>query len=119
MANKKMTKTDYFNQIMNNYPLTEDERAFIEHEIELVAKKNASKSTKPTKTQVANEGYKDIILEVLTANGDRMEIAELRKSHEELGEFSSPKFAALLNQLVKAGKVEKIAEGRKVYWKAL
>ena len=116
---KKMTKTEMFTQIMSKYALTDEEKAFIEHEIELLAKKNATKSTKPTKTQVANEGYKDTIVEVLSTTADKMEIAEIRKAHPELAEFSSPKFAALLTQLAKEGRVERIAEGRKVYWRAL
>ena len=42
MANvKKMTKADYFKQIMANYPLAEDEKSFVEHELELLAKKNS------------------------------------------------------------------------------
>lgn len=48
MANvKKMTKADYFKQIMASYPLTEDEKAFVEHELELLAKKNSAEK-KPT-----------------------------------------------------------------------
>lgn len=63
MANtKKMTKADYFKQIMANYNITDDERAFIEHELELLAKKNSAEK-KPTAVQVANEGIKDAILE--------------------------------------------------------
>ena len=120
MANTvKMTKTAYFNQILANYPLTDDEKAFINHELELIANKNARKSDKPTKTQVENEGYKTIILEILANAGTAMEIAEIRKADERVGEFSSPKFAALLNQMVKAGTVEKIVDKRKVYWKAV
>ena len=119
MANKKMTKADYFNQIMENYPLTEEERAFIEHELELLSKKNASKSNKPTKTQVENEGFKEIILSVLVEAGKPMEIAEIRKADERVGDFSSPKFAALLNQMVKIGTVVKTTDKRKVYWEAV
>ena len=36
-----MTKADYFKQIMANYSLTEDEKAFIQHELDLLAKKNS------------------------------------------------------------------------------
>ena len=39
---KKMTKREYFTQIMENYNLTEDERNFIKHELELLAKKNSA-----------------------------------------------------------------------------
>ena len=47
MTNKKMTKREMFEQIKTNYNLTDAEKAFIDHELELLAKKNASE-TKPT-----------------------------------------------------------------------
>ena len=38
MANTtKMTKRDYFKAIMEKYPLTAEEKAFVEHELELLA----------------------------------------------------------------------------------
>ena len=42
MTNKKMTKREMFEQIKANYQLTEAERAFIDHELELLAKKNSA-----------------------------------------------------------------------------
>ena len=61
MANiKKMTKADYFKQIMANYPLTDEEKAFCEHELELLAKKNSAEK-KPTAQQVANAGICEAI----------------------------------------------------------
>ena len=57
MTNKKMTKRDYFTAILSKYPLTADEKAFVEHELELLAKKNTSEK-KPTAVQVANDGIK-------------------------------------------------------------
>ena len=118
MANKKMTKADYFNQIMENYPLTEEERAFIEHELELLSKKNASKSNKPTKTQQENEVFKDTIFQNMEDNRVYT-IAELRKEMPGMGEFSSPKFAALLNAMVKDDRVKKIVDKRTTYWQKI
>ena len=63
MANtKKMTKREMFEQIKANYNLNADEIAFIDHELELLTKKNSAEK-KPTAVQVANEGIKAEILE--------------------------------------------------------
>ena len=51
MANKKMTKRDYFAILRESYPATADNYdevvAFIDHELELLSKKNSSEK-KPT-----------------------------------------------------------------------
>ena len=63
MANKKMTKRDYYNALLNIAEVKANGEMvkFIEHELELLAKKNSSKK-KPTANQVANEGLKEAIL---------------------------------------------------------
>ena len=66
-TSKKPTKRDYFNAILAKYPLTEDEQKFVRNELDLLAKKNASK--KPTATQKANEGIKEAILDFLADGG--------------------------------------------------
>ena len=51
--------------------------AFIDHEIELLNKKNARRSDKPTAKQVANEDTKGIIGEVLTDAAEPMTISDI------------------------------------------
>ena len=58
---KKMTKREMFEMIKANHNLSADEIAFIDHELELLAKKNSAEK-KPTAVQVANEGIKADIL---------------------------------------------------------
>ena len=119
MANvKKMTKADYFKQIMANYPLTEDEKSFVEHELELLSKKNSAEK-KPTAQQVANEGLKEVILNVLTENGCLMTVTDVQKSCDELAELSNQRVSALLRQLKDDGKVERVEDKRKAYFKAV
>ena len=117
MANtKKMTKRDYFTAILSKYPLTAEEKAFVEHELELLAKKNSAEK-KPTAAQVANEGIKSTILDVLTANPNRlMTITEMMKEDEELGELTNQKISALLTQLVKAGEIVRTEVKGKAYF---
>ena len=115
MANtKKMTKADYFKQIMANYNITDDERAFIEHELELLAKKNSAEK-KPTAVQVANEGIKDAILEGMN-EGVKYTITDLMKNIDACADLSNQRVSALVRQLVTEGSVERTEEKRKAYF---
>ena len=115
MANtKKMTKADYFKQIMANYDITADERAFIEHELELLAKKNSAEK-KPTAVQVANEGIKDAILEGM-GEGVKYTITDLMKNIEACADLSNQRVSALVRQLVTDGSIERTEEKRKAYF---
>lgn len=117
MSNKKMTKRDYFTAILNKYDLTADEKAFIEHELELLAKKNSSEK-KPTAQQVANEGLKSVILNVLTEHGGLMTITDIQKSSAELAELSNQRISAIVRQMVGIS-VERVEDKRKAYFKAM
>ena len=115
MANtKKMTKADYFRQIMANYNITDDERAFIEHELELLAKKNSAEK-KPTAVQVANEGIKGAILDGMES-GKKYTITDLMKSVDACADLSNQRVSALVRQLVADGSVERTEEKRKAYF---
>ena len=116
MTNKKMTKREMFEQIKNNYNLTPAEVAFIDHELELLVKKNASEK-KPTAQQVANEGLKEVILNVLTENGGLMTITDIQKASVELAELSNQRISALVRQMVGI-TVERVEDKRKAYFKA-
>ena len=109
-----MTKRDYFTAILSKYPLTADEQAFIEHELELLAKKNAS-DKKPTAQQVANEGIKAAIVAGMTPNR-LYTITELQKEIPECAEMSNQKVSALVRQLKDAGLVVKTEDKRKSYF---
>lgn len=109
MANKKMTKRDYFNGLLGvienhkdsieNY---EEFKAFIEREIELLNKKRSN--SKPTKTQIENEKIKEKILEVLTDVNEVMTISELMTA-DGLENYSNQKLSVLCHQLVNEHKV--------------
>lgn len=117
MANiKKMTKADYFKQIMANYPLTEDERKFVEHELELLAKKNSA-DKKPTAQQVANEGVKSAILEGME-HGKLYTITDLIKTIPACAEMTNQRVSAIVRQMV-GSEVERIEEKRKAYFRKI
>ena len=112
---KKMTKKEMFAQILANYNLTEDEINFINHEIELLDKKNGA-IKKPTAKQTANEGIKGAILDAME-NGERYRIADLLKVVADLPEDMTPqRMSALVRQLILEGAVTRTEEKRVAYF---
>lgn len=115
MANtKKMTKREMFEQIKANHPLTTEEVAFINHELELLAKKNSAEK-KPTAVQVANEGIKGDIVAGME-QGKQYTITDLMKSIPACAELSNQRVSALVRQLVTDGVVVRTEEKRKAYF---
>ena len=115
MANvKKMTKREMFEMIKANHNLSADEIAFIDHELELLAKKNSAEK-KPTAVQVANEGIKADILNGMEI-GKKYTITDLMKEIPACAELSNQRVSALVRQLVTDGAVERTEEKRKAYF---
>ena len=107
---KKFTKVEMFNAIKEKYALTDEEIAFIDHEIELIAKKNASR--KPTKAQAENEDIKARILEAME-EGTRYSVGEIQKM---VGLETNQKTSALIRQLKEADLVIRTEEKGKAYF---
>ena len=116
---KKLTKRDRFEALlkMSEVQANPDMVTFIEHEIELLAKKNAG-DKKPTANQIANDGYKDIIFAELSANPDKLyTVTDLIKNVDGLGDLTNQRVSALLRQMIEANGVEKIVDKRKSYFR--
>ena len=93
----KMTKREMFEQIRTH--LTDEaEIAFIDHELELLTKKNERKSTKPTAKQVANAQIIEEIYEKMEA-GKAYRISEIQALSDELAEASGQKVSALVKRM--------------------
>ena len=78
--------------------------------------KKATAPKKPTKTQLDNEPIKQAIMDVLALN-DALTISEMLTKSPTLEGLTSQKVSALLTQLMKAGKVERVEKARKAYFK--
>jgi predicted ArsR family transcriptional regulator len=106
MANKK-TQKDFFNEIIEvlNEVGRDDLVEFCEDRIDKLSKKSSSK--KPTKTQVENEGIKDVILEVL---GEVAPATATMIATDPRVNVSNQKVSALLRQLIESGDVVKATE---------
>lgn len=120
MTQNKMTKRDWFEvlaSLVENSDYTDKDGAkeFINHELELLAKKSSS-STK-TKTQKENEVFVEKVYEELATLDKAMTVSELMTATEYLAQFSNQKLSALLKKLVDTGRVDKTVEGKKSYFK--
>ena len=115
----KVTKRERFSQLMEIVKASKVENsaelvAFIEHEVELLNKKN-SRSGRPTKTQVENETIKAQIVSVLERVGKPMTVTQLLAENEFTG-LSNQKVSALLTQLRKSGEVVRTIEKKVAFY---
>lgn len=114
MTTKKMTKRDYFNAILSKYPLTSAEKAFVEHELELLEKKNSA-DKKPTAQQVANDGVKMAIYDGMEENRVYT-VTEIIKSVPACAELTNQRVSALLRQMIADNMVIRTEDKRKAYF---
>jgi len=78
--------------------------------------KRNSGEKKPTKVQEANVGIKQVILTALEGQ-EAKTVSEIQTLAPELGELSNQKVASLVRQLVEEGKLTRIEEKRKAYFR--
>ena len=112
----KMTKRDYFNSLLSLSEVQADETlvSFINHELELLSKKNSSEK-KPTAQQVANEAIKQAIVDGMERD-HFYTITDIQKNVPECAELSNQKISALVRQLKDDGVVVKTEDKRKSYF---
>ena len=117
---KKMTKREKFEMLANIPAVAENDMLmeFISHELDLLAKKNTSSTgeKKLTATQLANEGLKSEILDMMDMD-TLYSIDQMIKTFPCCAELSTSKVSAMLTQLIKAEKVERISDKRKAYFR--
>ena len=115
MANKKMTKRDYFAElraipdVASNQALVD----FIDHEVELLTKKNSAER-KPTARQNENVGIGASILASMEQN-HLYTISELMK-FVEIPDFTNQRCSAIVRGLVSDGKIIRSEDKRKAYF---
>ena len=115
MTTKKITKRDRFNALLNmaEVKANPDMVAFIEHVLELLAKKNSA-DKKPTAQQVANEGIKQAILDGMEDNR-LYTITELQKSIPACADLSNQRVSAIVRQMVGVS-INRTEDKRKAYF---
>lgn len=90
---------------------------FIDHEVELLTRKNTSADKRQNATQKANEGYMAEILDYLaTLDGEGKTCSEIGKAIPSLFDFNTSKLSSLCNTLVKRGLVVKATvKGKSIF----
>ena len=128
VKNTKMTKADRFTALMEFVEeqegmtfvtdkgdiTAEDMVKFLQHELELLSKKNSA-DKKPTAQQTANEAVKTAILEGLE-DGKLYTITDIIKTIAECADMTNQKVSALVRQLVDNGFMVKTVDKRKSYF---
>lgn len=116
---KKMTKREYFNRILSY--AKEEDKAFIEHEIELLDKKNGAERKPSAKTLAKRENdavLRDAIIDEMEADtlytaSDLLTLPSL----SAIADITTAKVSYLMRDLVANGKVVKSVEKRRTYYK--
>lgn len=116
---KKMTKAMKYDILLAIPEVAENEMLveFINHEKELLAKKNVSSTgeKKMTAVQKVNEGIKDAILEGME-EGKSYTITDLTKVIPECADLTTSKVSALVKQLLTAEKVVRSENKGRAYF---
>ena len=114
----KITKKDNYNALLAIPAVAENEAlvAFINHELELLAKKAENRSTKPTVRQAENAEIKTAIVAALAPN-KWYRCAEIKSLVDALASGEgTQRTARLCNDLVSEGKLAKTIDKKVVYF---
>ena len=109
-----MTKRENYLAIRELVKGNDELVAFIDHEIELLNKKNSAKSNKPTAKQLENEKLKDVILNAMTEKP--LTITEMQGTIPALAELSNQRISAIVSQLVEDNALVRTVVKRKAYF---
>lgn len=111
MENKK-TKRELFTELLA-IATNDEQKAFINHELELLAKKHDNK--KMTKAQEENSKVKELIFTEIARFNKPVTVSQLQ-GVPDLKEYTNQKISALIKQLVENGDVVRTEEKRVAYF---
>ena len=119
---KKMTIADKFNALLEKYPFTEEERAFIKDRIDKATRKTDGEK-KPTAKQVQNAAVADEVHTFMAQTPDKVfTVSELLKvcpAFTAIDECSASYANAIVKKLKDAGRVERTEVKGRAYFKAV
>ena len=110
----KITKRENYVKILDLVKNDADLVNFINHEIELLDKKNKAPK-KPTARQNENESFKDLILDYLPTHAEST-ISDLIENIAEFNDLSNQRVSAIVSQLVEDNSVVRVIKKRKSYF---
>lgn len=112
MTNSKMTYVDALNAVLNGDPMTAEVTEKLTALRDSVAKRNAHKSGKPTKAQIANAEIGEGILSAME-DGVAYTCSDIGKL---MGGLTSQKVSPIMKGLLDAGRVTcEVVKGKRVY----
>ena len=116
----KVTKNERYAQLLAIEAVAQNAElvAFIEHEQELLAKKNVNGERKMTKKQEGNAGLKEMIYASLSADG-RQTISQLIPKLNSNEEITHGRVVALLTQLRNENRIVREKCGKETYEKVV
>lgn len=115
---EKLTKKQKFTMLMGIDAVKENDilREFVEHELELLEKKNASKSTKVTAKQEQNSAIGEQVVDFMSPN-TLYTMSELLKKVPGLPEdMSLPRLTRIVTDMVNDGRIIRTVDKRKAYF---
>jgi hypothetical protein len=127
MTNTKLTKKEVFGEMRDIFSnmQRDDLVTFVDHELELLAKKSNARTSGITKGQKENEVIKGIIYNELHKLNKPVTITELMNASEVISQYvtengnklTNQKISALLKKLVEEDKtITKVIDKRKTYF---
>lgn len=132
-TNKKFTKREKFNALLTLLSEMDGDEVvvegltvadmsdFVEHEVELLDKKNATKGEKkPTEKQKQNAEIGQQVVEFLSTQDKGMTVSQIIKAVPNLPEdMSLPRMTHIVTALVNDKSLERYVEKRVAYFKAI
>ena len=119
---KKMTIADKFNALLEKYPFTEDERAFIKDRIDKATRKTDGEK-KPTAKQVKNAEVADEVYAFMATTPDTAyTVSELLKvcpAFTAIDGCSASYANAIVKKLKDSGRVVRTEIKGRAYFKAI
>ena len=108
----KITKRDNINSLLAREDLTENERKFLVHELELLDKKNAYKAGKDAEKKADNEILKGHIFSVIAGSADSITTSTIALKVSELANknVTAQKVRPIIKSLIDEGLVENYKE---------
>lgn len=122
---KKLTKKDYFMKLRGIVADNEELVAFIDHELELLSRKNSGGSQ--TKTQKENGVVAEMLINELEKLNRPVTITDLMASSSTIREYTytdgketknltNQKISAIFKQLVDSNRLVRVTEKKKSYF---
>ena len=114
----KVTKRDNINSLLKREDLTDNEREYLVHELELIEKKNAYRSKADIAKSEENVALEEVIVKILADNKDGMTCSQIAvECSKKLNNIFTPqRISPRLSALQKDHKIEKhTKKGSSIY----